>query len=541
MTDSRRTETGLGRVRIPYDSINLAAVVAEAQTLVGSRLDRINQTDPLTLVLGFYSGVEQSLLLSSEPNYSRAYLLSRRPPGLKPIPPFGEELRKHLVEAQVVFVRQRGLDRVLEIGFKGPEGTFILVAELMGRHSNMMLVSKNGFLLAAAKWVGATKSIRPILPGKPYVPPPFEPKPSLLEATDTMKLTDYEGASPFLVKLLASGFSLSDVQSCLRTGQFHPTYSPGYGAYPFSVQTLGFEEIQRSSISQALEQHFEALVETDRFVQTKYSLKSQLERLVVARESALSAVKTATETARDARAIQIMGELILAYQGSIQPKATKLEAWDYDGQPISVTLKEDLSPVANANQYFLKAKKAKSGAEQLGVQLSRLEADLQAVHQVLARLELAETSATIEDLRELADSKKWLQRTGEAKAKEDRPFEGHAVRELLSPGGWRVLYGDNATANDYLTTKLAKPADLWFHVRGGPSAHVVLCTNNQPLKVQRADLEFAAIVAVRHSSSKHSGFVSVDYTQKRHVRKPRGSNPGMASYTQEKTLHVIDS
>jgi len=195
----------------------------------------------------------------------------------------------------------------------------------------------------------------------------------------------------------------------------------------------------------------------------------------------------------------------------------------------------------NADRYFNKAKKAKARAGDMEVQHARLEGDRLALTEALGRLEAAASAADIEELKAHADAKKWLQRTGEAKAKEERPFAGHAIRELLSPGGWRVLYGDNSTGNDYLTGKVAKPSDLWFHVRGAPSAHVVLCTNNQPLKIQRADIEFAALVAVKHSPSKHSGFVSVDFTQKRYIRKPRGAAPGLAVYTNEKTVHVSTS
>ena len=101
-----------------------------------------------------------------------------------------------------------------------------------------------------------------------------------------------------------------------------------------------------------------------------------------------------------------------------------------------------------------------------------------------------------------------------------------------------MLYGDNATSNDYLTTKVAKPNDYWFHVRGVTSAHVLLMTQNQPKKVQYEDMMFAAKLAVSKSVSKHSSYVAVDYTLKKYVRKPKKSAPGFVTYSQEKTLHV---
>ena len=113
-----------------------------------------------------------------------------------------------------------------------------------------------------------------------------------------------------------------------------------------------------------------------------------------------------------------------------------------------------------------------------------------------------------------------------------------APATLMAPGGLTVLYGENAESNDYLTLRVAKPSDWWLHVRGHVSAHVVIQTRNQPEKVSKEALMFAAKVAVQHSSLKHSGYVPVDYTLKKYVRKPRGGPKGTALYTHEKTLHV---
>jgi len=112
------------------------------------------------------------------------------------------------------------------------------------------------------------------------------------------------------------------------------------------------------------------------------------------------------------------------------------------------------------------------------------------------------------------------------------------VRELLGPGGYKVLFGETAEANDYLTLRVAKPNDWWLHVRGHRSAHVVVPTQNQPERVGMEVLLFAAKVAVHNSPTKHSGYVPVDYTLRKYVRRPRGAAMGTVLYTHEKTLHV---
>jgi predicted ribosome quality control (RQC) complex YloA/Tae2 family protein len=104
--------------------------------------------------------------------------------------------------------------------------------------------------------------------------------------------------------------------------------------------------------------------------------------------------------------------------------------------------------------------------------------------------------------------------------------------------GWEILYGENATSNDYLTTRVARPDDLWLHVRAAASAHVVIRTGGRADRVPPRVLEQAARAAAAHSESKHAGLVPVDYVLRKHVRKPRRSAPGLVTYQNEKTLFI---
>ncbi|MFW5697060.1 MAG: Rqc2 family fibronectin-binding protein [Fimbriimonadaceae bacterium] len=526
-------------MKIPFDSINLAAVVTEAQSLVGGRVQKIVGFGDLDVALGIYAGEERFLYLSADARFSRAHLLTRRPDYEETeLTKFCGELRKFIRNGRVVFIRQRGLDRILEIGFASGEGDFQLIAELMGKHANLMLVNREAKVIAATKWVGGTKSKRPILPGKPYVPPPFEPKPSILKASEEDNLKEYEGASPFLQKLLAAGLPLEEAKRRIREQDWMPQYSPGNGAYPLPLSALGVETVPRDSISQALEQHFSDLAKTTWSTEQKANLRGQLERVALAREVALNGLNEALENAAQAAETQRRAELMLAYQAQIKPGMSEVEVYDYEGNPLTLTLDPELTAVENAEKLFKKAKHAKERQDEIQEQKKRMEAEHSAITDVLERLELADTPAAVAELRAEADQHRWLQHQTHAEKKEDRPYQGKRIRELLSPAGYKVLYGENSEANDYLTMRVAKPRDWWLHVRGAVSTHVVLQSGGNPDKVQKPDLLFAAKVAVRHSPSKHAGLVAVDYTQKRYVRKPKGSAPGFVTYTHEKTIHI---
>ncbi|MEO8140655.1 MAG: NFACT RNA binding domain-containing protein [Gemmatimonadota bacterium] len=105
------------------------------------------------------------------------------------------------------------------------------------------------------------------------------------------------------------------------------------------------------------------------------------------------------------------------------------------------------------------------------------------------------------------------------------------------PGGWVVLAGRTDAANDYLSIKLARPEDRWFHIRGMPGSHVVLRvpTGTTP---DRETLERAAAIAAFHSKAREAGTVAVSCTEGRHVSKPRGAKPGTVAIRKEVILKV---
>jgi predicted ribosome quality control (RQC) complex YloA/Tae2 family protein len=108
------------------------------------------------------------------------------------------------------------------------------------------------------------------------------------------------------------------------------------------------------------------------------------------------------------------------------------------------------------------------------------------------------------------------------------------------PGGWKVLAGKTDADNDYLSLKLAKPNDYWFHVRGMPGSHVVLRTGSEG-EPDRATLKEAAAVAAWYSKARQGGVVPVSCTQARYVTKPRGAKPGLVHIRKEITLKVRPS
>lgn len=521
-------------IKLSFDSLCLACALAELEPWAGAMVEKAIPTGPTSLALGLYQGSEAWIGVSWSKRFPRLHLLASRPQA------FGEptelilQLRRRLKGARLASARQVGWDRVARLAFEGPEGGCALVVELTGRHAGAILVDKGQTVLAADRFVGPSLSVRPILPGKPYAPPPGPSLPPLSKGGPGDNVLDFEGGSPALKRVLRLFPNEEEAWSQIRARSWTPVLIAGSGPYPLKVPG----GLPRPGFGVACDLWYRQQEEQELVDQARSGLVKSLERVVLARETALRDIAEAAETGRKAGQLQWQGEMILAYQGMIAEGAEEVTVWDMEGSASAIPLRPELTPLENAQRLFEKAKKAKARLAEVADQGARLSADLDEILSLIARLEQAATLEEVGDLKTLALEKRWLHQGGQALPKEERPWEGHQIRELLSPGGWRVLYGLNATSNDYLTTKVAKPNDWWLHVRGAPSSHVVIATGNQPLRVQKADLLFAAEVSVRHSPTKHSGYVAVDYTLKKYVRKPRKSAPGFASYTMEKTLHI---
>jgi len=544
-------------LRIPFDSLTLSAVVWEMQPFVGGKVQRVSQPDEFTVGIGMYSKEAGAgmLLISCHPQNARAYLTTKRLANQPNPPTFCSTLRARLEGGFLKSVVQIEFDRILELEVEHPEGTYRVIAELMGKHSNIMLVDEEKKVLSAAKWVGRTKSSRPIQPGGKYHRPPFPPKPPLFDAQAGDDLKAFTGASPFLVSLIgADGTDGTDrtdrtdgtcssifdlVKLVAIEGKVQPVLSPGNGAYPISVAGLGLKDFPRASVSVALEQHYDAQIPAEEAESVRKSLLSQIRRVILAREVALNDLAQARALGERAAEMQMTGDLILAYGPQGPEGARELDAFDFDGNPIKIALDPEKDYKKNANAFFEKAKKAKSRMGLVGDQIARLSSEKIELESLADKVERAERLDEIEALQNEARKRHWLHSHAvTAKHKEDGPYEGNRIRELLGPGGWTILYGENAEANDYLIVRVAKPNDWWLHVRGNVSSHVVIVTRNQPERVGREVLEYAAKIAVQHSALKHSGYVPVDYTLRKYVRKPRGAAKGTALYTNEKTIHI---
>jgi predicted ribosome quality control (RQC) complex YloA/Tae2 family protein len=561
---------------IPFDSLNLYAVLHECQVLVGGRLQAIRQPEPLTVVLHIYAQrQEYRLLLSADPQFARLHLMTKRLPNAPTPPPFCQSLRKHLDGARLRRIAQIGFDRIVQLEFETAEGLYRLIAELMGKHSNLLLVNPVGLIQSAAKWVSPRQSqLRPIRAGEPYRLPPTRVEgllhPLQMSEADWHTLwarlqgepeRDWaaylEGLSRFTAAELEQIAQQEGLEGLLnwarriREGRWEPVLvrepmsQRALGAYPLPIRQLPREwQHPRHQLNLAWEQAFAERIEQAEADALRNTLRPALQRALQARERALRDIQHALQESQMADRYQLLGELILAFGHGLPPGSTTLRAPDYtqpDTPLIEIPIDPTRSLPENAQRYFEKARRARESLGGLQARLARFVAERDAIQNALLPLEDANTPLeTLRALLETARQNGWLRETPvshPARPPKD-PFEGHKIQVHLSPDGYQVLVGENAQANDFLLTRIARPNDWWLHVRTGVGAHVIVRTEGHPERVPRRTLEFAAQLAARHSADRHASVVEVDYTLRKYVRKPRNAPAGFALYTHEKTLTV---
>lgn len=526
--------------RIPFDSLCVRAVLDELDSFVGGRVQEIRSANATDIVLTFYaSGREGSLLISCHPEFARMHFVTKRRANPPSPPVWLSTLRARLDGTTLALAEQINGDRLVVVTFTGGQETHRLAVELMGKHSNIILIEGKDRIVGAAKWVQVTQSRRPITPNAAYVWPPV-----LAGQIEPISATHPQASREQILEAARSGSGSAFLKKLLLASPHTPkpvnVLSLGNGAYPLSVAPLDLPELERTSLSVALEQHYDQAIPAAAAEALKHTLFATLQRVVLARDVALADLHEALERGAKAGRNQLKGDLILAYGSGLPEGAAILDAWDYEGNPISITLNPELDFKGNATSYFERAKKAKGALSVVAEQIDRLSRDRVAVLELLSRVINAARLDAMRELHQEAQDRRWLIVAPLPTAnKEDRPYEGHRIKSLMGPGGAIVLYGENAESNDYLTLRIAKPNDYWLHVRGATSAHVVIQTVNKPDRVGSELLNFAAKVAVQHSTSKHSGYVSVDYTLKKYVRKPRGAAKGTATYSHEKTLNIL--
>ncbi len=561
-----------------FDALTTAALVDQMrQLLLGGRVQRIVQVDPLSLGLEIFAdGVRHQVLTSADPKHPRIYLVDYRVRrGVETPTPFLLLARKHFQGARLISVDQPPFERLLSLRFSGPEGEATLLLELIERRANLIVLQDNRVLDAIQRVTPDINRFRTVLPGKSYTPPPPQAK---LDPTDVSELSlrqilteaDPErpvwrvlvggiaGTSPLFAREVvfrATGSIETRVQACGRVTMlldayldalvpyWEHTWQPGVivdpdgqvtAFAPYRLTHLGRPE-PTEGISEALGRYYRPLLGSSPYQAARLPLQKAIQtarQRVERRQKALS--RQAPDPAT-LDALRIKGELILAYSSTISPGQTELQAqYDPDDPPLNIPLDPTKSPVANAQRLFREYEKGKRAAADIPERWKAADLEIAYLDQLATDLELATNWPEIDEVREA------LSAAGHLKGPPPARPRGAASKPLrvVSEDGIVILVGRSSRQNEEVTFRLAGPEDLWLHARGVPGGHIVIKNAGKP--VPDRTLEEAARLAAGYSAAREEKNVPVDIVQRRRVHRFKGSKsrPGLVTYRGEETVRV---
>ena len=536
-----------------FDGFFLHHMVEELRTeLLHGRIQKINQPFDQELVLQIRSNRKSHrLLLSAHPVFGRIQLTESTFENPAQPSTFIMVLRKYLQGAVIESIEQIENDRIVEITVsnKNEIGDHIqatLIIEIMGKHSNILLVDKSSHkILEVIKHIGVSQnSYRTLLPGATYIAPPstealnpyMVKDEKLFEILQTQELTAKNLQNLFqgLGRDTATELERQLLNDKLATFRnfFGQETNPcltdkSFSCVPFSSKTAeNFD-----SLSQLLDIYYKDKAERDRVKQQASELIRRVENELQKNRQKLKKQEKELQATENAEEFRQKGELLTTFLHQVPNDQDQviLENY-YTNQPITIALDKALTPNQNAQRYFKRYQKLKEAVKYLTDLIEETKA-------TILYLESVETVLNQAGLDEIAEIREELIQTGFIRRRQREKIQKRQKPEqyLASDGKTIIYVGRNNLQNEELTFKMARKEELWFHAKDIPGSHVVISGNLNPTDEVKTD---AAELAAYFSKGRLSNLVQVDMIEVKKLNKPTGGKPGFVTYTGQKTLRV---
>lgn len=536
-----------------FDGFFLHHMIEELRReLVNGRIQKINQPFEQELVLQIFSNRQSHrLLLSAHPVFGRIQLTQTTFENPAQPSTFIMVLRKYLQGALIESIEQIENDRIVEITVsnKNEIGDHIqatLIIEIMGKHSNILLVDKSSHkILEVIKHVGFSQnSYRTLLPGSTYIAPPsneslnpFTVKDEkLFEILQTQELkaknlqslfqglgrdTAYELESLLVSDKLSTfrNFFSQETKPCLTETSFSPIPFENSVGEPFT------------SLSDLLDTYYKDKAERDRVKQQASELIRRVENELQKNRHKLKKQEKELLATDNAEEFRQKGELLTTFLHQVPNDQDQVVLDNYyTNQPITIALDKALTPSQNAQRYFKRYQKLKEAVKYLTELIEETKA-------TILYLESVETVLNQAGLEEIAEIREELIQTGFIRRRQrEKIHKRKKPEQYLASDGKTIIYvGRNNLQNEELTFKMARKEELWFHAKDIPGSHVVISGNLDPSDEVKTE---AAELAAYFSKGRLSNLVQVDMIEVKKLNKPTGGKPGFVTYTGQKTLRV---
>jgi len=578
-----------------FDSLVLSAVVNELrQELPGGRVNKVHQPDAQTLVLRYHGREGHGrLLISVHPDNGRLHKTetARENPAQAPL--FVMVLRKWLEGSRILDIGSADGERVAWLILEarndiGDPVQLRLIIEIMGKHSNIILVDPQNNILDGIRRYGSSLSrYREVLPGRAYVPPPPLTKlplpPTDEEALAAALYRQGDGNLADALRREVCGISPLLAQHLALAAGCNPSLpAEQLGEYELSQLYRQLQDLRRrmdghryaccllrdgqgrivdfaalvpahwppeqvvtiSSMNKAVDAFYGQREAEQLFQRRRQALDKALRKHQARLDKKISLQQAELTQCEAADAYKQAADLLAAHQWSLAKGQDLAELPSFADPERTVTVKLDppLTPQENVQRYYRRYAKAKKARGRIEQQLKANGEELDYLLNIRQSLADCEDLEALRQIEGEAIAAGYYERHEEKRrrAKEARPQDNPSSplppRSYVSADGFTILVGRHNKQNDRLSLKQAQEEDLWLHAQKIPGAHVIIV--RQGREIPDSTIREAAAYAAWFSEAKASAQVPVDYVPAGMLRKPPGSRPGLVIYTNQRTIYV---
>ena len=565
------------------DGIYLYSLVHDfKKSILNCKIDKINQPEKDEVILTLRKNRENiKLLISASSKFPRIHLTNINKPNPLQAPMFTMVMRKYLIGGRITDITQLNGDRIVQLHIEstdelGFDSKYILIVEIMGRHSNITLVrERDNKIMECIKHISSdVNTYRVLYPGVTYVYPPISNKLNPFNFTfddfnmylekNTIVIDEYFFTNVFtgIGKPLSRSIYINFLQDNDNINSYNifnffkifieniqnklsyniykenDVYKDFY-CIDLDLYKNTYSKINFDNPNTLLDEFFTIKDKQDRLLSRSIDLQRLVTTNIDRCKNKSKKLNNILNECNEKQKYKIYGDLLTSYIYMITKGQKEISLLNFynseEEEYISIKLDENKSPSENIQLYYKKYNKLKKSEESAIEQLEKNEDELEYLNSVLTNILNCENYTEIDDIKKELIETGYLKYKGNSKKnKKDKPSK---PIHLISSDGFDIYVGKNNIQNDYLTLKFANKNHLWLHTKNIPGSHVILCSDN-PTDIA---IEEAAVLAAYYSKAKNSTKVPVDYTLVKNIKKPNGAKPGMVIYNTNYTIYTEPS
>jgi predicted ribosome quality control (RQC) complex YloA/Tae2 family protein len=567
-----------------FDGIMLSALKDNLQNkIIGARIEKTYQIEKKILILNLrHNNQNLKLLISTDPEGARMHL-SDLDYDYPPHPPdFCMLLRKYLKNSYIKNITQPIFERILTIEIEKKGKKFTLIAELMGKYSNVVLVDDNEIVLDAMKRINEKQNQeRQLYPGIVYKAPPGQEKANPLMVNDSddffevidddfnqaayrAVMFNFRGIGPYSAreivfradtdysqnydelteekkKKIADSFIT--IFNKIKNQKYTPIIAfennevDYISAFPLKHRNP--DEVKEFlDIDKMLDFYYSNFLKDKELKKAIRELNKIVNKYINKNEKKQKKLKKQLEESKDADKYKKFGELITSNIYQLDKGDKKAVITDYyseNQKKVKIKLDPSLTPSENAQKYFKKYNKLKKSVKHIKRELAKLRHEEKYLNQVNLNIEQAESLEDIEEIKNELNEEGYIKQ--QQKSKRNKRSKKSPPRKFKSSDGYQILVGRNNKQNDKLTKKIANNGDIWLHTKTIAGSHVIIKRDTNK-KVPDQTINEAAAIAAYFSKARESKNVPIDYTEVENVNKPKGARPGLVYYENYQTIYI---